>query len=230
LRNLIYKIRDKQEGWGPISILLELETVHGYLKSELPSEDSINRYLKEEGLIPVKIPSGHIPSDRSDTPIKRCHALWEMDAQGTIVVKGLGYVSMINIKDTKSKTYCMSFPVQVKGKMSQPKTEHYYWALRLAFEEFGLPRAFQVDKDSVFIDSRSTSPYPSKIHLYLIGLGIKLCFIEVAPPLKQAMVELTQKLNTQVDFIPLKKRQNYWTLNVYIATSQNVIGTERSAK
>jgi len=199
LRTLIYKLRAQHEGWGGISILVELELIYGYPKSTLPSEAGVNRYLKEQGFIPVKIPKGSIPSTACITPAKRFHDLWEMDAQGTIAVEDLGYVSMINIKDAKSKAYCMSFPTQVKGKMSQPKTIHYYWTLRLAFEEFGLPRAIQVDRDSVFIDNTSDSPFPSQLHLFLIGLGISLCFIEVSPPAKQAMVERShQTLHGQV--------------------------------
>lgn len=199
LRDLIYKLRDRAQGWGAISILIELEFKYGYPKSVLPSEAAVNRYLKEKGFMAVKIPSGSMPSGNCSTPAKRFHDLWEMDAQGTIAVEELGYVSMINIKDAKSKAYCMSFPVQVKSKMSQPKTTHYYWALRLAFEEFGLPRAIQVDKDSVFIDNTSSSPYPSRLHLFLTGLGIQLCFINVSPPAKQAMVERShQTIDGQV--------------------------------
>lgn len=198
LRTLIGKLRSQNEGWGGISILIELES-YGYSIDALPSETAINRYLKDQGFIPVKIPKGSIPSGNCISPVKRFHDLWEMDAQGTVSVKGLGYVSMINIKDTKSKVYCMAFPTQVKGKMSQPKTAHYFWTLRLAFEEFGLPKAIQVDRDSVFIDNTSGSPFPSKLHLFLIGLGVQLCFIDVSPPAKQAMVERShQTLHGQV--------------------------------
>lgn len=199
LRSLIHKLRKQHEGWGAITLLLELEVVYGYAPCDLPSEAVVNRYLKEQGLIAIKTPVGSMPSGKSKGRAKKSHGLWEMDAQGTIKVKGLGYISMINIKDSQSKLYCMSFPVQVKGKMSQPKTVHYYWALRLAFEEFGLPKAIQVDKDSVFIDNTSKSPFPSKLHLFLIGLGIELCFIQVAPPAKQAMVERShQTVDKQV--------------------------------
>lgn len=61
--------------------------------------------------------------------------------------------------------------------------------MRLAFEEFGLPKAIQVDKDSVFIDNTSKSPFPSRVQLFLTSLGVELCFIDVPPPTKQAMVE-----------------------------------------
>ena len=198
IRDKIYELRHNNSGWGAITILVELEHVLHYPSQQLPSVDSVHRYLKECGFVKPKTPKSDAP-EVSIPPVKSCHDLWEMDAQGAVFVKGVGYVSMINIKDSKSKAYIMSFPVQVKSKMSQPKTAHYLWTLRLAFEQFGLPKAMQVDKDSVFKDNTSKSPFPSVVKLFLTGLGIELSFINVAPPAKQAMVERShQTLDKQV--------------------------------
>ena len=138
LRKQIRDLRTQNEGWGAISILVELEDGYNYSKSDLPSPASVHRYLKQCSFIKAKIPKGHLGENHTPTAYN-FHDLWEMDAQGAVLVKGLGYISMINIKDIKSKTYVMSFPVLVKGSKSQPKTNHYLWTLRLAFEEFGLP-------------------------------------------------------------------------------------------
>lgn len=188
LRQQIKDLRSHNEGWGAISILVELEVVYGYSKVDLPSADSIHRYLKQCGFVKAKVPKGSLVLPTPPN-VETVHDLWEMDAQGAVAVTGLGYIAMINIKDVKSKTYIGAFPVQVASSKSQPKTPHYLWALRLAFEEFGLPKAIQVDKDSVFIDNTSKSPFPSVIQLFLVGLDIKLCFIQYAPPIQQAMVE-----------------------------------------
>ncbi len=187
LIKLIHDLRTKHEGWGAITILIELED-YGYSKSDLPSVDAVNRYLKEAGFMKKREPSSPMPSKKCKKA-KHAHDLWEMDAQGSTEVKGIGAVAMINIKDQKSKIHCMAFPVHVKTKMTQPKTDSYLWAMRLAFEQWGLPKAIQVDKDSVFIDNKSKSPFPSQVHLLLIGLRIRLCFIDVPPPRKQSMVE-----------------------------------------
>ena len=215
LRKQIYDLRNNHEGWGAITILLELEERYGYNRSDLPGQSSVARYLKDKGLIKIKEPSGYMPS-KSTPRVKQCHDLWEMDAQGAVDVQGIGHVSMINIKDSKSKTYCTALPVQVKSKVSQPWTLCYLWAFRLAFEEFGLPKAIQVDKDSVFIDNATKSPFPSRVVLYLIGLGVELCFIKLPPPLKQSMVERShQTLEKQV-----VAGQNYKTWGqLYINTN-----------
>ena len=194
---MIHTLRDTRGGWGAITILIELED-YGYSKSELPGVDAVNRYLKESGFIKKRERPNPMPRAECKKA-KHPHDLWEMDAQGANKVKGIGAVSMINIKDQKSKIHCMAFPVHVKTKMTQPKTDSYLWAMRLAFEQWGMPKAIQVDKDSVFIDNRSKSPFPSKVHLFLIGLGIKLCFIDVPPPAKQSMVERShQTMDRQV--------------------------------
>lgn len=213
LRKKIKIIRSDNEGWGAISILVELADSYNYHSKELPSADAVNRFLKEEGFIGKKIPKSKLPKGQQPNKIDNPHDLWELDAQGAEYVKGLGYVSMINIKDSKTKTYIMSFPVQVKGRKSQPKTVHYLWSLRLAFEEFCLPKAIQVDKDSVFIDNTSKSPFPSRFQLFLTSLGIELCFIDAPPPAKQAMVERShQTMYKQV--LQGKKYDNWHELFV----------------
>ena len=56
-----------------------------------------------------------------------------------------------------------------------------------------------MDKGSVFYDNTSKSPFPSRVHLWLVGLGIQVHFIEVPPPLKQAKVERShQTMDKQV--------------------------------
>ena len=188
LRAKIRAFRALNEGWGAISILVELEVEHGYPKSELPDQDSVHRFLKQEGFIKPREPLERLPTPACQKA-KQVHELWEMDAKGATQVSGIGYQSLINIKDSVSKKYCMAFPVGVKNQSSQPATLHYKWALRLAFMESGLPQTIQVDKDSVFIENSSKSPFPSRIHLWLLGLGVELCFIDRPPPAKNAMVE-----------------------------------------
>jgi len=168
LRHLIYTLRDQHEGWGAETIFVELEDEYGYAPDDLPDISSINRYLHQEGFMPKREPHGCKPP-QENPKAKRAHDLWEMDAQGAEFVDGVGHIAMINIKDVRSKVYCMAFPVLVKSGKSQPKTIHYCWALRLAFEQWGMPKNIQVDKDSVFIDNTSKSPFPSRLRLFVMG-------------------------------------------------------------
>lgn len=191
-------IRKAHAGWGAHSILLELEEAHGYARCELPSVSSVKRYLKWAGLSKAYEPHGKLPYE-SGKVAKGVHALWEVDAQGATKVEGIGYHALINMKDQRSLTYCMTFPVSVAHQRCQPTTIHYKWAFRLAFEQIGMPEAIQVDKDSVFFENHTKSPFPSRMHLWWVGLGFKVFFIKVPPPLKQAKVERShQTIEKQV--------------------------------
>ena len=194
----IGEIRGKKSGWGAISIRIELMNNYGYTADSLPSISGINRYLKSAGFIASRQPPGGMPTPTLPST-SQVHELWEVDAQGAVKVAGIGYQSMINMKDSLSRKYCMSFPVSVKNGKTQPRTLHYQWAFRLAFMESGRPHNVQVDKDSVFIENTSKSPFPSKLYLWLLALGVHMHFIKVSPPRKQAMVERShQTLQKQV--------------------------------
>jgi hypothetical protein len=196
----IRDFRKKHEGWGAVSIRVELQEELGYRSEELPSTASINRWLKAEGFIKPATPSRPLPGSKEckKSP-KRPHDRWEMDAQGAVEVKGLRHQAIINVKDVKSKIHCMAFPVGVKHQQAQASAKYYYWTLRLAFEQWGLPKTIQVDKDSVFYENTSNSPFPKTFHLWLLSLGVELCFIKKPPPQENAVVERShQTMERQV--------------------------------
>ena len=125
IKKAIRHLREKNEGWGALSILDELVEKKGYKYSELPSESSVERYLSELGMITqIYERHGSIPRPKYKR-VKHAHDLWEVDAQGANKVDGLGYHAMINMKDSYSLKYCMSFPVTVRHQRHQPSTIHY---------------------------------------------------------------------------------------------------------
>ena len=58
-----------------------------------------------------------------------------------------------------------------------------------AFIRYGLPEQISLDHDSAFYDNKSASPFPSVIHLWLIGLGVQVRFIHKRPPLEHSQIE-----------------------------------------
>jgi hypothetical protein len=52
-----------------------------------------------------------------------------------------------------------------------------------------LPEQVSLDHDSAFYDNKSASPFPSGIHLWLIGLGVQVRFINKRPPLEHSRIE-----------------------------------------
>jgi len=59
----------------------------------------------------------------------------------------------------------------------------------MGFHAYGLPEQISLDHDSAFYDNKSASPFPSTIHLRLIGLGVQVRFIHKRPPLEHALIE-----------------------------------------
>jgi len=188
LKQRIKRLRKQGGKWGAEKIRMELVERYNYSESELPSRSSITRFLREQKLVATRPSRSDLVSEE-EREVHHLHDLWEMDAQGSVLTPGGDYISPINVKDYKSGAHCVCFPVPTKSSRGKANCEAYLWALRYAFECFGIPKRLQVDKDSVFIDTRSASPFPLRFHLYLVGLGIKVLFIKFAPPRRQARVE-----------------------------------------
>jgi transposase InsO family protein len=49
------------------------------------------------------------------------------------------------------------------------------------------------DHGTVFFDSTTTSPFPTRLHLWLIALGVDVCFIRPRRPTDHAIVERTHQ-------------------------------------
>lgn len=197
----VKQLRKNHPGWGAHSILLELKERYGYTSDQLPGTASINRYLKEQGFVQARDKIRPLPksNEKRCGKARRAHGQWEMDAKGARLVEGIGACAPINIKDIKSKVHCISFPVPLSHTRCQPKTIYYYWSLRIAFEQWGLPRSIRVDHDTVFYEQRTASPFPKAIHLWLLSLGVELCFIQNKPPIENAMVERShQTIDKQI--------------------------------
>jgi len=198
VREKVERYRPAQAGWGPITIQVELAheaKLKGFSK---PSRSTLAAFLKETGKTKpyrkhVVIPT--VPCYPPEFP----HDLWQMDAEGNKRVDKLGTVCMVNLKDAFPKTYVGSLPLVFKKPRNHPQKAHYQTLLRLAFTEFGMNRRLQVDHESVFFDNVSASPFPTELHLWLVGLGIEICYTPKGKPQKQGMVERShQTMHLQV--------------------------------
>lgn len=185
LRSHVEQVRTDKPGWGPITLLEELKGLPGFSKSRLPSRARIAAFLKEKGLVRKYKRHAGFPATRPEA-VKEPHDEWEMDAQGRQTVTGLGEVCVINIVDVISHLKVESYPHFLETSL---RWQDYQLTLRRAFTQYGLPKQITLDHDTVFFDNTSRSPYPSRLHLWLVALGVPVIFIEKRPPLQHAMVE-----------------------------------------
>jgi len=186
----LYDLRQANPGWGPITLLCELQKDNRFANRLLPSRSRLAAYLKAREL--VKSYQRHqAPPEPKPTSLERPHQEWEMDAQGKLNVAGLGGVAIINISDVVSHVRIASLPC---AQTTHANTLDYQLILRRAFAQYGLPEQISLDHDTVFYDSQTNSPFPTLLHLWLIGLGIAVRFIHQPPPAEHAHIERMHQL------------------------------------
>ena len=79
---------------------------------------------------------------------------------------------------------------------TNPAIEAYQLMLRRAFLTTGLPRRISLDHGMVFYDNTSPSPFPTRLHLWLLALGIEVSFIRKRCPTDHAKIERTHQTMT----------------------------------
>lgn len=210
LRNRILYYRGLYPSWGAKTIINELIQADGFEPEQLPHIRTINRYLKSKSLTAKREKHEPLPNHQTNK-VTYAHERWQMDDKGPELYKDVGHVGMINIKDEFSSIYVQSLGIPLAHTRSHPNTSDYQCVLRLAFSEFGLPKAIQADHGSIFYENHSKSPFPTPLHLWLLGLGVELVWAKAYRPTDQATVERShQTVHLQnIRTIPFKNMQAF---------------------
>jgi hypothetical protein len=79
---------------------------------------------------------------------------------------------------------------------TNPPLEAYQLVLRRAFLTTGLPQRISFDHGTVFYHNTSPSPFPTRLHLWLLALGIDVCFTRKRCPTDHAKIERTHQTMT----------------------------------
>ena len=195
LRTTLQRWRVDHPGWGAKTLRAELEANPLFQQQRLPSRRSIARWLQAEGLSHLRQPHHDLPAPLRP-PLQAPHEEWEMDARGEERVPGVGLVMLIDLNDRLSHVRLLSYPCWVgQQRLTRaPTTADYQVALRLAFSEWGLPDRIAVDHDVVFYDSRSASPFPTRLHLWLLALDVALVFGPLGRATERGLTERSHQL------------------------------------
>ena len=191
----VYDMRRQYPGRGLDTVVTEMKDDPQWNGQRLPSRATVGRYMREQGLTRSYQRHSQLPdvqAHKASDP----HEVWEMDARGHNPVPDVGIISLINLNDRCSRVRLLSYPCQVGQERWQrhPNTKDYQRALRLAFLKWGLPLRLQTDRASVFYDNMSKSPFPTRLHLWLLALGISLSFGRPRQPKDQAITERSHRL------------------------------------
>lgn len=195
MREAVVSWRRQHPGWGAKTLRTELELDDRFKDRRLPSLRSINRLLKERDLVRPQERHTVLPQPERDAP-QAAHEEWEIDARGHEYIPEVGMIELTNLNDCYSRTRLLSYPCLVgQHRLShRANTEDYQLMLRLAFSHWGLPQRLASDHHRLFYDGKSKSPFPTRLHLWLIALGISLEFGRFSCPTDQAITERSHQL------------------------------------
>lgn len=190
LRDTARELRLAHPGWGPQTLRLELGRDRRFSGLRIPSRARLAAFLKGEKLIRRRERHSALVQP-APQPASAPHDTWEMDAQGVRQLAEVGRVSIVNIGDPYSHVRTESWACLHKLK---PTTNDYQLALRRTMLRFGRPKRLSLDHDSAFDDNKSASPYPSRLHLWALALGIAVVFIHAGRPTEHGFIERTHQL------------------------------------
>lgn len=193
LVDAISQMRQAHPGWGPLTILTELQKDPRFGEQVLPSRSRIAAFFKQKEWVKPYEHRHPLPEPKAQAA-EQPHQVWELDVQGKIKVHGLGGVSIINIEDL-----CSHILVGSRACLhtAHANTYEHQFLLRQAFLHYGLPQQISLDHDSVFYDNQTASPFPTVLHLWFVALGIEVRFIHRPPPAEHARIERAHQTVTQ---------------------------------
>lgn len=185
-------LREAHPGWGALTLRVELDEQSPAVA--LPSRSTIARYLAQEGLTRAYDRHQALPPPTPPSA-QAAHEEWELDAQGYVHVPQVGVIALINLVDRFSKVKLMSYPCWVGAVRASrhPTTADYQLVIRLTASRWGLCKRLYVDRDSIFYDNGSQSPFPTHLHVWLLALGVELVIGPPHQPTQRGMIERTHQ-------------------------------------
>ena len=110
-------------------------------------------------------------------------------------IPGVGLVSFNQARDEFGRVTVLhrvhADPERAR-QLARLTSESAFQDCRIAFTEWGLPEAIQTDRDTIYVDSHQ-SPFPNRIVLWWVGLGIEHRLIPRRTPKRNGTVERSHR-------------------------------------
>jgi transposase InsO family protein len=192
MRYRVLRLKRKHPKWGAEYVRKKLGEDPRFRVSEIPSASSIWRYWRSFGerLFPKRDP----PTSEIE-PSDHPHGVWQMDAKESMEIPGVGLVSFNHARDEYGRVTVLhrvhAEPERAR-QLARLTSESAFQDCRIAFTEWGMPEAIQTDRDTIYVDS-GASPFPNRIELWWVGLGIEHRLIPRRTPKRNGTVERSHR-------------------------------------
>jgi transposase InsO family protein len=177
--------------WGADRVKVELSQDPAYRGQPLPSRSRLATYFKQ--VCPEKVAgrTPRPPAPLPPRPVQGVHVVWQLDSQENIGLGNGEIATICNIHDPFSGAMIASRAFSVKTHRGWRKLDwtEIRQVLRAAFEEWGtLPDGVQTDNE-LALAGAPQEPYPGRLTLWLVGLGIRHRLIRPGHPTDQPHIE-----------------------------------------
>jgi len=192
IRYVALRLKRQHPKWGAEYVLKKLGEKPSLQDKKLPSVMTIWRYWRCFGdrLFPKRD-----PSKSEISPSSKPHGVWQMDAKESMQISGVGLVSFNQARDEFGRVTVMhrvhAEPERAR-QLARLTSETAFQDCRIAFTQWGMPDAIQTDRDTIYVDS-GKSPFPNRIVLWWVGLGIEHRLIPRRTPKRNGTVERSHR-------------------------------------
>jgi hypothetical protein len=178
-------------GWGANRVLIELGKDPDLMGLSLPCPSCLAVFFKANCPECVSARKPREPSSGPIPQVTEAHQLWQLDNQECIPLKNGEIATICNIRDPYGAAMIASqaFEVHTERAHRKLKWTEVRQVLRNAFTEWHtMPDGILTDNE-LGLAGAPREPYPGRLTLWLVGMGIQHCFIRPGRPTDQPQIE-----------------------------------------
>src|SRR6266487_2671734 len=188
-------LKREHRRWGPNRVLVELRQDPLLSGLALPSRSRLAALFTAECPEVLATRRYRPPAPPPPDPPSAVHECWQLDSQESIRLADDRVATICTIRDPLGAAILVSqaFDVTSPGRGRKLTWQEVRSLIRTACSRWEtLPDVLQTDNE-VCLAGSPLEPYPSRLTLWLVGLGVVDRFIRPATPADQAQIERTHR-------------------------------------
>ena len=190
------RLKSTHSGWGADRVLGELQKIESLQGLPLPSRSRLAAYFQESCPESVAARQPRPPQPGAPPPAQGVQQVWQLDIQEKILLLDGDIASVCSIRDPFAAAMIASqaFSVQKNTHYRKVQWTEIREVLRKGFTEWKtLPETVLTDNELVQAGGPKES-FPSRLTLWLVGLGIRHAFIRPGVPTDQPQIERQHRI------------------------------------